>query len=757
MRDFSVLSDVEFEELAADLMAAELGIPVERFAAGSDGGVDLRWQVKGIGQCKHYSRSTFSQLRKAARMERQHVETLSPRDYRFITTFDLSVTQKRQIYSIFSPWMLSEDAVIGGRDIDGLITRHQEIERQHPKLWLATGTQLFWSLHSDIANRTSALQTRIAKSLPQYVLNQGYERARTLLDEHRVCVIAGVPGIGKTMLAHVLVAHAMTLGYEPVEVSADIEEAWSALDSSRPQIFFYDDFLGELSFAERLGKNEDRRLSAFIDKVRSTNTKLVLMTTREYVLKAAQQDYERLSAMDRRLHFVLALSDYTRVDRARILYNHLWHGNISPSALKEIASGGYKQIVDHSGYSPRLIEYCTSDAFDKTTHGYPGRVAAVLSHPSRLWRTAFEKHLGKIAQLLAVAMATLPPRTPLEDVERAHDALCSSLLLPHTTSDFRSSLGAMEGTFLSLERAEDLQVLELHNPSIRDFVLDWLSEDSVLLGAVVTSAVFFEQLRQLYSYAFWSGIEGGTRPSLTTNLARYQKEFTVGVVRTLHGPSPERRTQWTNRGNVYGPPRGWFEERINFCLSLDRAWKPDDDWILAQVQTLAERWQRGEGIKSKAVELLRDLGMTLYEFPYERRSEFEEAAEHAGKALDSWLRSSLEETEEDWVPLFDRFEKDHQANLSEDRALVGEFENYVREELINWSPCPPNLDMLLSYAEKLKVRPGILDDIQDAIRQDEERDKETARTVDRDTTKPADVGASGSDEALGNLFRRLVY
>jgi hypothetical protein len=142
---------------------------------------------------------------------------------------------------------------------------------------------------------------------------------RAILDKHRVCIIAGVPGIGKTMLAQMLLADAMSVGHEPIEVSGDIEEAWTALRPDESQVFLYDDFLGQLSFAERLGKNEDARLASFIAKVASLKSKVLIMTTREYILHDAQRMYEHLSTLDERMHFVLALADYTRGDRARIL------------------------------------------------------------------------------------------------------------------------------------------------------------------------------------------------------------------------------------------------------------------------------------------------------------------------------------------------------------------------------------------------------------------------------------------------------
>jgi hypothetical protein len=77
--------DIEFEGLVADVLSVDLSTSVERFAAGRDGGIDLRWNVTpgviGIGQCKHYLRSSFSQLVAAARAEVRHVEDLQPNDY----------------------------------------------------------------------------------------------------------------------------------------------------------------------------------------------------------------------------------------------------------------------------------------------------------------------------------------------------------------------------------------------------------------------------------------------------------------------------------------------------------------------------------------------------------------------------------------------------------------------------------------------------------------------------------------------------
>jgi hypothetical protein len=713
MRNFFALSDIEFEGLVGDLLSAELSTPVERFSAGPDGGIDLRWKTgsegNGVGQCKHYLRSSFSQLLSAARREVPHVEQLEPADYQFITSFDLSVAQKDRLYELFRKWMADPKNVIGGRDLDGLLTRHESVERRHPKLWLASGSQLFWSLHSELASRAAALRERVENSLPRYVVNRSYERAREILEKHRVCVVAGVPGIGKTMLAYVLLADAIALGYEPVEVSADIEEAWISLRGSDLQVFLYDDFLGQLSFGERLGKNEDKRLSDFIAKVSSMRTKRLIMTTREYVLQDARQTYERLNSLDKRLRFVLELEDYTRADRARILYNHLWHADVSPGALREIAAGGYKRIIDHPAYSPRLIEYCTGRAFDTVNKGYVVRMTDVLDHPSQLWRTAFEHHLRVEQQLVVVTLATLPARTAVGDLQVAHHALCQRLAVPCTSSLFRSALATLEGTFIAIEHVENRPSARFHNPSITEFVLDWLAEDRQTVAALIESAVFFDQLRQIYTQAAETvGGRGSAAPrtGLHSLVSSMRGTFVDGVSRTLGGPSAERRNEWDHHlGSVYRPPSGWFETRLEFCLDLGNEWTPGNTWLIAQVNALRERWRRQEGGKAEAVSVLRHLrqATTMLDSSTDEYDLFVEAVESAGAALDQWLGSTLEETEEDWVPYLERLETDHRQRLALDTKLASRFDEFAREELSRWSPSPPGIEVLLDYANKFHL------------------------------------------------------
>ena len=63
------LSSYDFELLTRDLLQAHLGVTLESFAQGRDGGIDLRAiatpDASVIVQCKHYANSTYAALRKS--------------------------------------------------------------------------------------------------------------------------------------------------------------------------------------------------------------------------------------------------------------------------------------------------------------------------------------------------------------------------------------------------------------------------------------------------------------------------------------------------------------------------------------------------------------------------------------------------------------------------------------------------------------------------------------------------------------------
>lgn len=287
----SCLSFLDFEILSKDLLEAELDIQLENFCGGRDKGIDLRYApILGTGstvfnlanfatqqrppvlivQCKRYSK--FSDLKSTLKnKELAKIQALNPARYILTTSAPLSQQQAEDIKKLLSPFVLSTGDIFGKDRLNSLLTKYPEIERRHIKLWVTTTGVLDSLLNAGthLISREEVERTLAAAKI--YVRNKSFDEALTILKQHRVCIISGLPGIGKTTLARMLLLYFYERKYDVIKISGDISEARAVGYHSRPRFYYYDDFLGQTAQADKLNKNEDQRLLDFMASVRASN------------------------------------------------------------------------------------------------------------------------------------------------------------------------------------------------------------------------------------------------------------------------------------------------------------------------------------------------------------------------------------------------------------------------------------------------------------------------------------------------------
>ena len=305
-----------------------------------------------------------------------------------------------------------------------------------------------------------------------------FDRARTLLEKSHYCIIAGIPGIGKTTLAEVLLADLVDRhGFEAFRVAHDLSELRSVKNSKRKQVFYFDDFLGKTALS-KLEKNEDQRLVELVEEVASNPNWRFVLTTREYILNSAKLLYEAFAQPS--IDFMLCivnLADYTRPIRARILYNHIYFSGL-PSAhkLALLEAKGYERILHHRNYNPRVIEYMTqtSHACSIPVSLYLSEFVGSLDHPTRIWDHAFRYQISEAARHLLLVLSTLPDDALLDDVKMAFWAFYrfrqSRFGFPTRSTDWSDALKQLDGNFINTRSVGKDIVVSLHNPSIRDFL-----------------------------------------------------------------------------------------------------------------------------------------------------------------------------------------------------------------------------------------------------------------------------------------------
>src|SRR6266545_859552 len=212
--DFRTLSPTDFEYLVGDVLNADLGLRLHSYPEGRDQGIDLR-QVTADGhttivQCKHYRKSSPSTFLTAVRKEAGKPALRVADRYLFVTSHDLSAAREDEVARILG---IPHGDVWGPRAINDALGRHPEVERQHFKLWLSSTAALEAILHAGRWRRTDALLAEVAEHARYWVETPAYAAVRDILDSEGVCVVAGIPGVGKTFLADMIMLAAADEGW----------------------------------------------------------------------------------------------------------------------------------------------------------------------------------------------------------------------------------------------------------------------------------------------------------------------------------------------------------------------------------------------------------------------------------------------------------------------------------------------------------------------------------------------------------------
>src|ERR1051326_4410036 len=619
MRSYASLSDHDFELLVADLFGVAESVRYEAYARGPDLGEDLRHEradgTVDVVQCKHYVQSSFAQLRAAARAEARKLSLLSvaPASYRFVTSRRLTRQNKRLLREDLSPFIERPSDIWGEDDLELLLARSPEVEQRHIKLWLPSSPQLHAVINAGTYARSRVLAEEILGALPRWVPSRAFDDARQILRRNRVCVIAGVPGIGKTTLAKMLLGDAIHDSYEAIQVSADVEEAWEINMPGRKQVFYYDDFLGRTALTERLGKNEEDRLLAFMRHAAESQTTLFILTTREYILQQAKQLYEQLNleGIDGR-KFLLRLDHYSRLDRARIFYNHAFiSGQLSKDARRALfTSGTYAKIIDHPAYNPRQIEWITGLSGHRLTSAdnseYVSFAMAALDDPARIWRYGFEQQLNDVQRILLLALATMPDRVEHDDLERAFNGLCKAAKVDTRGRAFERSLEVLDDSFIRTYHDVGKVFICVSNPAVEDFLLGYLASNKTEGRIAIRGAVFFEQVEKLARVLAAPEIPPSsvatdfvrslthcfTMPSCSWQGVYYGREATEATTERV-AISFEDRCEFIGRVLGWGPPYNARPLRGAVRALYIKA-----------VKTVISRWRLAKGDKEDAIRLL---------------------------------------------------------------------------------------------------------------------------------------------------------
>lgn len=493
--DFQPLNDKEFEILCADLLGEIEGHRFERFKAGRDAGVDGRYfTAQGnevILQCKHWCNTPLSKLiRELSHTEKAKLDKLNPHRYLLAVSNPLSRADKKAIHRALSPHIKSESDIYGKEDLNGFLKDKTHIEQRHYKLWLHSASVLSHIFNHAILGRSAFSLEEILRSASRYVVTANHDAALKMLEQLGVVIITGEPGVGKTTLADHLCLHYVTQGFTYLKIAEDIREAESAFEPESPQVIYFDDFLGR-NYLEALNGHEGNQITQFIRRIATNKNKRFVLTSRSTILNQGRfliDSFEHNNV--HKNEYELRIKSLTDMDKAQILYNHIWHSELGDKYIEQLYfNRRYREIIEHENFNPRLISYITDATRLETCepNDYWNYIVRSLMNPSLVWENPFNAQQDDYGR--AIILLVVLNGAPLDEKILA-EAYHRFLALPenqnlHGRREFQSNIRLLTGSFLNrIVSSQAHSMIDLFNPSIGDYVLKRYAGDvgSLRLG-----------------------------------------------------------------------------------------------------------------------------------------------------------------------------------------------------------------------------------------------------------------------------------
>src|ERR1017187_2932820 len=320
----------------------------------------------------------------------------------------------------------------------------------------------------------------------------------------------------------------MAEGWQPVVAISEVRELEEQLHPGCKQVLFFDDFLGQNSLDAKLSRGEDSALVRLMHAVERDQDKILILTTREYVLQQARQSYEKLG--DELLELVkvtVDVEDITASQRAHILYNQLY---FSPLRQRAAAAADrarrYTALTQHPNYNPRLVEAAIAAAVrdlrlprgrrtasaespagndvPSTAPDVPDMLHRALDNPAALWHHVLRHQLTQLQRDLLIARTSMGAAPVyLTSLTEAASAFGATEGRKPRQADLHEALQVLEGDLLAISSTTHGHRpgtgVGALKPGVTDAVLDYLRHYPDDLHRLAASATFYEQVHWITS------------------------------------------------------------------------------------------------------------------------------------------------------------------------------------------------------------------------------------------------------------------
>ena len=517
----NLLFPEEFESLCRDILEIrESPITFTTYRRGRDGGIDIKSTNtvnKIIGQCKLYNPNNYSALKAALKKEVAKCKRQKPDRYILCINFNLNVEEANEILELFKDYIIHEEDILDGIKLNKFLnpksSEYQHLLKAYSKLLVPNLNYVEIALENIVNkkfyNKTKSFFKTIEKEHKLYhntiILKSCIER----LEENKILILIGNPGIGKTTTAKMIANY---FCHQRINIlfldNNDFPEVEGLYDDN--QLIIVDDFWGQ-NFSPNLKKGSNlREFNRIIEDYKNNSNRYLLLTSREYIIKdvwnSSEFDTKEILENEK---YLIDLNEYSEEDKVKIFLNHLLFFDFKKEYFSYLKYDDIlENIIRHRNYSPRHIEYFIKQYLkneEANRYTFFKGFYKYLDSPQEYWNNNFGK-LNETSQLILLIILISSDPINKIDLEKTFEATQEStrrvLNKNIRPTDFENELILLEDFYIVSDKSDysNQILIRFQSPGIKDYLLEYLrTKGKTWIRPLIKNVPFFNQLNFIFS------------------------------------------------------------------------------------------------------------------------------------------------------------------------------------------------------------------------------------------------------------------
>ncbi len=362
--------------------------------------------------------------------------------------------------------------------------------------------------NQDIFIDCEALLSDIDEDSKYFVQTDIYNQCIEHLDKYGLLMITGGPGVGKTITSKMLVLYYATQGYRvrytTNGVITDIKKSLSG-DRECKEIVLLDDCLGQHYF--NMKHTQESELLSLIKYVKLSKNKKLILNSRITIFNEAKErslEFNIFIQEKKIRNFTINMDEITSLEKAKIFYNHLIYKRIPREYYNNIKRNkNYMKIVQHSNYTPRIIEYVTyaTNYLKVAPTDYFNYINKNLSNPNDIWKNEFERRLQEVDRAFISTIYSLTDTNVEYGIlKKCFDNRLSQMKnIDSTIDNYESILSRLNQSVINIIDNKGNMHIGVINPSVNDYMKSVLDHNKLELNEVRRSISNYKQVERCYS------------------------------------------------------------------------------------------------------------------------------------------------------------------------------------------------------------------------------------------------------------------